>query len=270
MSEPIFVFATNESGHHENPMAVLAMHSYGAQKSQGRGLVGQSYAIPVLDRNGQRLSEERIVAEFNAFKEFARSHPEMNFQLTRIGCDTIGFRDNKVSKFFMDCSPNVTLPGVWERIRTPEYRVMAIVGSVNFSHKEIVEDCLKMILDFYDQTTPITEFIVSDDEGVDFIAAAYLAGQGRPCRIIKADWDKDPKRAGAVRNRAIGLIATDLILFDDGNCGKCAHMRKTANSEGLYLMEAAVSYTETHEQNRILEKPEVAQKVRDLSANFFG
>jgi hypothetical protein len=112
--------------------------------------------------------------------------------------------------------------------------------------------------------------VVGDDEGVDFIAAAYLARAGRSYRIIHTNRESNPARAGAVRNREMGLAATDLMLFDDGDCGKSAHMRKTAKAEGIYIIEAMVSYTEDHEQNRILEKPEVAQKVRDLSANFFG
>lgn len=270
MTDPIFVFATNESGHHENELAKLAVHAFGAEKSKGRGLVGRSYAIPVQDRDLQRLPQERILAEFSAFKKFARENPQMRFQLSRIGCDGIGFREDGVAKYFLDCPDNVILPGVWERRRNPEHAVFAVTGTTKFSHEEMINDILDIVISLHGQTK-FLEFITTDDEGVDFVCAKYFASKGLPYRVLQADWEgHGASRAGAVRNRIMGLTATHILLMDDGECGKTAHMRKTVKAEGLELMESTVSYTEQAQQNRVLDKPEVAQKVRSLSAGLAG
>lgn len=272
MSEPIFVFATNESGHHENELAKLAMHAFGAEKSRGKGLVGRSYAIPVLDRDAKRLPQDRILAEFAAFKKYAGENPQMRFQLSRIGCDSIGFKEEGVAKYFLDCPENVMLPGVWERRRNPKHAVFAATGSTKFSHEEIIHFCLDMMLEKggYGIDLQFTEFITGDDDGVDFVVAKYFASKGLPSRVLQADWERHGGRAGAVRNRLIGLAATHILLMDDGECGKTVHMRKTAQAEGLTVNESKVSYTAQAEHNRVLDKPEVVQKVRSLSAGLAG
>ena len=271
MTDPIFVFATNESGHHENEIAKLAVHAFGAEKSKGRGLVGRSYAIPVLDRDAQRLPQERILSEFAAFKKFARENPQHRFQLSRIGCDSIGFREEGVFKYFLDCPDNVILPAVWERRRNPKHAVFAAMGSTKFADEGIIHFCLDTMIDqVYGGADQFVEFITGDDDGVDFICAKYFASKGLPSRVLQANWERDGGRAGAVRNRLVGLAATHVLLMDDGECGKTAHMRKTAQAEGLTVTESTVSYTAQAEHKRVLDKPEVAQKVRSLSAGLAG
>ena len=46
------------------------------------------------------------------FIEFAKSHPELTFFVTRIGCGIAGFRDEEIAPLFKECieMENVCLP----------------------------------------------------------------------------------------------------------------------------------------------------------------
>lgn len=239
----VFVFATNETGHHENEMAQFAVARYGAKKSVGKGMAGDSYAIPVLNRDGGYFSQQRIVSEIREFKEFAAAHPDWEFRLSRIGCDQIGFADDNIHRQFTEVPANVRLPGRWRRMMDPRYAVLAIVGSTEFSEAGVIIPPLQLAIDFQLGADAVCEYLTTDDAGVDFVVAQHLAAAAKPLRVVGTDWDVYGKRAGAIRNRDIGLDATHLILFDDGYCGKCAHMRKTAKAEGLItISEARVTY----------------------------
>ena len=103
----IFVFGSNLAGHHGGGAARLAYNRFGAVWGQGVGLQGQSYAIPTMQGG-----VETIKPYVDQFIEFATSHPEMTFLVTRIGCGIAGFRDEEIAPLFaaaLDVE-NVILP----------------------------------------------------------------------------------------------------------------------------------------------------------------
>lgn len=81
----IFVFGSNLAGRHGKGAASFAMERYGAIYGQGVGLQGQSYAIPTKDGNLKPLPLGEIEKYVIRFLDFAREHPELDFQLTAIG-----------------------------------------------------------------------------------------------------------------------------------------------------------------------------------------
>ena len=91
----IFVFGSNEEGHHDGGAARLALNKFGAIYGQGRGLQGRSYAIPTMSG-----SLETIAREVEEFIMFADAHPEMTFLVTRIGCGIAGYRDEEIAPLF--------------------------------------------------------------------------------------------------------------------------------------------------------------------------
>lgn len=109
----IFVFGSNEDGRHDGGAAIIAMERFCAVYGQGRGLQGQSYAIPTMDKTLASIS--RRVDEFIWF---ADTHPEMTFLVTRIGCGIAGFRDEEIAPFFAAAVglPNVYLPASFWKI----------------------------------------------------------------------------------------------------------------------------------------------------------
>lgn len=103
----IFVFGSNLEGMHGGGAARLAYEKFGAIWGQGVGLQGQSYGIPTMHGG-----VEDIKPYVDEFIEFAKSHPELTFLVTRIGCGIAGFRDEEIAPLFKECIEidNVILP----------------------------------------------------------------------------------------------------------------------------------------------------------------
>lgn len=103
----IFVFGSNLQGMHGGGAARLAYEKFGAIWGQGVGLQGQSYGIPTMHGG-----VDAIKPYVDEFIEFAKSHPELTFFVTRIGCGIAGFRDEEIAPLFKECieMENVCLP----------------------------------------------------------------------------------------------------------------------------------------------------------------
>ena len=103
----IFVFGSNLDGMHGGGAARVAYNNFGAIWGQGVGLQGQSYGIPTMDGG-----IEEIKPYVDEFINFAKSHPELKFLVTRIGCGIAGFSDNEMAPLFKDAIEieNIYLP----------------------------------------------------------------------------------------------------------------------------------------------------------------
>ena len=86
----IFVFGSNLAGRHGKGAALHARQNCGAIYGQGEGLQGQSYAIPTKDARLRTLPLGIIAVHINNFILFARSRPDLEFEVTRIGCGLAG------------------------------------------------------------------------------------------------------------------------------------------------------------------------------------
>jgi hypothetical protein len=90
----IFVFGSNLSGFHGGGAAVLAM-KWGAVWGQGTGLQGQTYAVPTMQGG-----VETIKPYVDEFLDFAKTHPELKFLVTEIGCGIAGFTVEEIAPLF--------------------------------------------------------------------------------------------------------------------------------------------------------------------------
>ena len=106
----IFVFGSNLRGLHGGGAAYTAYRKFGAIMGQGVGLQGQSYGIPTMQGG-----VETIRPYVDEFIEFAKSHPELTFLVTRIGCGIAGFTDEEISPLFEKAHDveNIVLPEGW-------------------------------------------------------------------------------------------------------------------------------------------------------------
>ncbi len=106
----IFVFGSNLSGMHGGGAAWVAYRKFGAIMGQGVGLQGQSYGIPTMQGG-----VETIRPYVDEFIEFAKSHPELTFLVTRIGCGIAGFDDAEIAPLFEAAHEvdNIILPPHW-------------------------------------------------------------------------------------------------------------------------------------------------------------
>jgi hypothetical protein len=103
----IFVFGSNRAGYHGGGAARIARENFGAVWGQGVGLQGQSYAIPTMQGG-----VETIKPYVDEFIDFARTHAQYTFLVTRIACGIAGFRPCEIAPLFANAIDveNVILP----------------------------------------------------------------------------------------------------------------------------------------------------------------
>lgn len=103
----IFVFGSNIEGMHGGGAARIAYEEFGAIWGKGVGLQGQSYGIPTM-HGGVDVIKPYV----DEFVNFAKSHPELKFLVTRIGCGIAGFTDEEIAPLFKDAIEieNIYLP----------------------------------------------------------------------------------------------------------------------------------------------------------------
>ena len=105
--DEVFVFGSNLAGMHGGGAAATAHRCFGAVWGKGVGLQGRSYAIPTMQGG-----VETIKPYVDGFIEFAKSHPELRFLVTKIGCGIAGFRDEQIAPLFAEAIDvkNIILP----------------------------------------------------------------------------------------------------------------------------------------------------------------
>ena len=111
LSKQIFVFGSNVLGYHTGGASGTARKKFGAIWGQAEGLQGQSYAIPV-DYGKDVRKDEEVKAAIERFITYAKSHPDLFFLVTRVGCGTAGYNDEEMAHFFKGALElrNVSLP----------------------------------------------------------------------------------------------------------------------------------------------------------------
>lgn len=103
----IFVFGSNLQGYHGGGAARIALNRFGAVLGQGVGLQGNSYAIPTMQGG-----VDTIVPYVDEFVDFAKTHPDLTFYVTRIGCGIAGFSMEEIAPLFKKAIgiENIRLP----------------------------------------------------------------------------------------------------------------------------------------------------------------
>jgi hypothetical protein len=94
-------------------------------------------------------------------------------------------------------------------------------------------------LDALHRETPLTHLIHGAARGADSLAAAWAKGRGIPALAFPADWRKDGRAAGFVRNaRMLREGRPGLVVAFPGGKGT-AHMVNLARAAGIPVREIA-------------------------------
>lgn len=117
----IFVFGSNEAGRHGAGAAGYAQVEHGAKYGQGWGLQGNSFAIPTKNHFIRTLPLERINKYVQDFLFIARENPDLEFNLTCIGCGLAGYEVKDIAPMFADAPPNVIMPKPFQIFFKGEY-----------------------------------------------------------------------------------------------------------------------------------------------------
>lgn len=110
----VFTFGSNAAGIHGAGAAKEAYKKHGARWKAGYGHYGNSFAIPTKDSKIQTLPIVQIKAYVDGFKAYAADHPELTFQVTRLGCGLAGYQDKDIAPLFIGSSFNVEFDSAWK------------------------------------------------------------------------------------------------------------------------------------------------------------
>lgn len=115
--DPIFVFGSNERGIHGGGAAKTARVKYGAIINIGFGPQGKSFAIPTCSKPtndpGHEISVDMLRFYIDCFLLYAIKHPELQFQVTRVGCGLAGWKDEDVAPMFALAPDNCQFDSAW-------------------------------------------------------------------------------------------------------------------------------------------------------------
>lgn len=105
----VFVFGSNLAGRHGKGAALQAI-KFGAKYGKGFGHFGRTFAIPTKDQNLKTLPLSKIEKYIKVFLIYAKSKPELEFIITKIGCGLAGYSVEDIKPFFKKSSKNLILP----------------------------------------------------------------------------------------------------------------------------------------------------------------
>lgn len=105
----IFVFGSNLAGNHLGGAAKTAEDKFGAKDGEFFGWHNQSFAIPTLDENFNKLPLEEIHNYIKAFSDIAGRNNEFKFYLTPIGTGIAGFSVEEIKSILPKFPKNVTV-----------------------------------------------------------------------------------------------------------------------------------------------------------------
>lgn len=112
----ILVFGSNLAGVHAVGARRYAYNWCGAVWEKGEGLMGTSYAIPIQDHHLRTLGLGEIRSYVEQFILFSWERRDLEFFVTRLGCDKDEYTDLDIAPLFKDTPPTCQLPISWIRI----------------------------------------------------------------------------------------------------------------------------------------------------------
>lgn len=111
---PIFVFGSNTAGRHGKGAALFARQERCAIYGQGEGPQGNAYGIPTKgerpDRSLHTLPLAQVLTGVERFLAYAAAHPELQFEITPIGCGYAGYTPADIGPMFAMAPGNCSLP----------------------------------------------------------------------------------------------------------------------------------------------------------------
>lgn len=110
---------------------------------------------------------------------------------------------------------------------------LIIAGGRDFTDYDLLCDALEEW--FYYQTMWGKEIIVVSGaaKGADSLGERWAIENGHQVERYPADWNKDGKAAGPIRNDKMAKVADSLIAFWDGNSRGTKSMIDLARKRGL-------------------------------------
>lgn len=113
----VFVFGSNLKGIHGKGSALVARQNFGAMLGIGEGPMGgdppRCYALPTKIGPYERMPYATVALHVEKFIQYAHEHPELEFDIVRVGCGLAGFSEDDISPLFIGAPANCHLPDGW-------------------------------------------------------------------------------------------------------------------------------------------------------------
>lgn len=111
-----FVYGSNTRGIHGRGAAKVAKEKYGAILGEGIGFSPNktAYGIPTKDGSLNVIPFNDIKVSIKKFVELTRTHPELKFFVTAVGCGLAGYNHSQIAVLFKGCSENCSFPNEWK------------------------------------------------------------------------------------------------------------------------------------------------------------
>lgn len=246
LERSIFVFDSNKEGRHGKGAALEAKNRYGAVYGVGSGLTGQAYAIPTKITPYTVTPLEEIKAYVKEFKAFAAAHHQLDFRITRLGCQLAGYTDDQIGPLFADAPPNCFLPGKWLKYRDDNTLRLIINGSRNACMLHADKASSALDKQAYAQVAAVIERAISNSSkveiicggatGGDFVGHVFAKEHGLPIEYFPANWQPNgvyDKTAGFKRNNELIWYGNALFSLPYGETSGTQHAIELAKNAGL-------------------------------------
>lgn len=122
-SNMVFCYGSNTLGKNGGGAAKAAQTSHGARYNQGFGPMPDGdaptcFALPTCSKPTNEPDSAISLDTFRyyiyCFILYAKMHPELTFQVTRIGCGLAGWADTVVAPLFAEAGANCFFDSAWE------------------------------------------------------------------------------------------------------------------------------------------------------------
>jgi hypothetical protein len=114
----MFVFGSNEIGRSGAGSALAAVKYHGAVYGQGFGPQGNSFGIPTCSKPtgepNHEIALDKIKYYVDCFILYAEAHPELEFQVTQVGCGLAGWTKEQIAPLFVNAPPNCQFDTDWK------------------------------------------------------------------------------------------------------------------------------------------------------------
>ena len=114
LDDMVFVFGSNLSGIHGAGAAKFAYQKKGAVLGVGKGMTGKSYALPTKGLNISFMPLIEIQDHVGDFLQYAYDNPELEFQVTQVGCGLSGFSRDDIAPMFEYAPENCYFDRMWK------------------------------------------------------------------------------------------------------------------------------------------------------------
>ena len=115
--------------------------------------------------------------------------------------------------------------------------IRAIVcGGRSFANQQAIYEAL----DFIHSLTPISTLIHGAASGADTISGQWAADRGVNCIPVAANWERDGRSAGPIRNQKMLKMGADVVIAFPGGRGTDDMIRR-ARMDGIHVTSVTPS-----------------------------